>query len=145
MPGGALHGQPWAVDVRGIGYAFPSKPQAAAYIVALIAAGLPAVDVGCFQVDLRWHPAAFPTLEAALDPLANARYAARYLTELHGQTADWSAAIARYHSASARLGPPYATLVLARRDKLLAATDRARPQIQIWYGSPLPAGRKQAP
>ena len=33
------------------------------------------IDVGCFQVDLFYHPYAFTSLEEAFDPDANARAA----------------------------------------------------------------------
>ena len=52
------------------------------------------IDVGCFQVDLYYHPLAFSSLEAAFDPEANAHAAARILTRSRSAGASWETAIA---------------------------------------------------
>ena len=46
---------------------------------ALQLRGVRAIDVGCFQVDLFYHPCAFANLDDAFDPDANAFVAARIL------------------------------------------------------------------
>ena len=72
------------------------------------------VDVGCFQVSLRYHPAAFATMADALDPVANARYAARFLLELRDKYGDWDHAVGAYHSATEPLGADYRGRVMAQ-------------------------------
>jgi hypothetical protein len=57
------------------------------------------IDVGCFQVDLFYHPYAFASLEEAFDPDANASAAARILSLGRLGSAGWDGAIAAYHSA----------------------------------------------
>ncbi len=37
--------------------------------------GVQSIDVGCFQINMYYHPGAFATLEQAFDPRANAAYA----------------------------------------------------------------------
>jgi soluble lytic murein transglycosylase-like protein len=76
--------------------------------------GVRLIDVGCFQVDLRYHPTAFSNLEQAFDPDANANYAAHFLTELRVRTGSWSAAVASYHSGQALEGESYRRKVLAQ-------------------------------
>jgi hypothetical protein len=71
------------------------------------------VDVGCFQINLLQHPAAFASLEEAFDPSANAAYAARFLLSLRDRTGSWENAIAAYHSATPELGNAYRDNVLA--------------------------------
>ena len=71
------------------------------------------MDVGCFQVNLLHHPAAFANLEEAFNPLANARYAARFLTTLRANTGTWDLAVGQYHSATPAIGEPYRERVMA--------------------------------
>ena len=146
---GGRSGWPWTVNIRGQGIFFPSAREAIAYVDALLTAGIRSVDVGCFQVNLQWHPGAFATLGDAFDPATNAAYAARFLTELAGGSGDWAAAAGRYHSASAALGNPYRSLVLAawggrQADPARRSGDtdpfvvRMSPQarsVHVWYGA----------
>jgi len=55
-------------------------------------------DVGCFQINYRWHGHAFVDLAEMTDPLSNARYAARFLGELFREFGDWTEAAGAYHS-----------------------------------------------
>ena len=50
------------------------------------------------QVNQRWHPDAFATLDQGFDPAANVDYAARFLLDLHQRTGDWMTAAGSYHS-----------------------------------------------
>jgi hypothetical protein len=104
---------PWAVNNAGEGHLFLSRQEAISYVAEALKSGSRSVDVGCFQINLQYHPQAFATLEEAFDPSANAAYAARFLTELYGQTASWATAVAYYHSANAERGVPYRDAVLA--------------------------------
>jgi len=103
---------PWAVDVAGTGALFPNRSEALAVARGAVAAGQRNVDLGCFQVNLGAHPQAFTSLRQALDPMANASYAARFLVALHARLGDWAAAAAAYHSETAALGAPYLRAVL---------------------------------
>ncbi len=102
---------PWTINVAGAGHMFDSAADAIAAVQAAQAAGVQSIDVGCMQINLLHHPHAFETLQDAFDPAANVRYAASFLSRLHGQTGDWGAAIAAYHSATPALGLPYARTV----------------------------------
>ena len=104
---------PWTVNAEGQGYFFDSKAEAVAAVRKMRADGTRSIDVGCMQVNLMHHPNAFASLEAAFDPMQNAAYAAKFLNELHAQTADWPKATALYHSANPDLGEPYQRKVLA--------------------------------
>jgi hypothetical protein len=99
--------------VQGRGQFFPTKAAAIAEAQALLARGVRSIDLGCMQVNLRHHPDAFPNLEAAFDPATNARYAARFLTELRQGRADWQSAAAAYHSQTPEFAEPYRARVLA--------------------------------
>jgi soluble lytic murein transglycosylase-like protein len=110
---GIVRPWPWTVDVDGQGRFFATKDEAVAAVRASQAGGARSIDVGCLQVNLLHHPGAFPTLEAAFDPAANALYAARFLSTLHARDDDWAHAIAAYHSETQRLGSAYRARVLA--------------------------------
>jgi hypothetical protein len=98
---------PWSINVGGRGYFFPSKAAAIATVQTLQAAGRRVIDVGCFQVDLVYHPEAFASLELAFDPDANAEAAARILALARLSSSSWDVATARYHSASPIRGALY--------------------------------------
>jgi hypothetical protein len=119
---GAFHPWPWTINAEGAGQYFPTKAAAIAAVQALQARGVRSIDIGCMQVNLRHHPHAFPSLEAAFDPLTNARYAARFLTELNATRQDWARAASAYHSQTPEFAEPYRARVMAAW-----AQEQARP------------------
>jgi hypothetical protein len=104
---------PWSVNSEGEGRFFMSREEAAAYVTAAERGGSRSIDVGCFQVNLKYHPMAFASLDDAFDPAANAAYAARFLRQLYDREGSWETAVAYYHSASPLLGVPYREAVFA--------------------------------
>ena len=64
------------------------------------------------QVNLRYHPNAFASLEDAFDPLTNVGYAANFLSRLRDRIGDWPKAIGSYHSQSPALNRPYFARVI---------------------------------
>lgn len=110
---GASTPWPWTINARGKGTFFSSREQAVQATRTLLAGGVGSVDVGCFQVNLHYHPQAFASLHEAFDPLANALYAARFLRELHARLGNWPGAVAAYHSSTPAYGLPYRNRVFA--------------------------------
>ena len=110
---GEINPWPWATNNAGEGHFFASAQEATAWVAAEQAVGNRSIDVGCFQVNLHYHPDAFGSLIEAFDPYANARYAANLLNRLHDQSGSWPAAIALYHSAEPFEGQRYGARVLA--------------------------------
>ncbi|MCW5698785.1 MAG: transglycosylase SLT domain-containing protein [Rhodospirillales bacterium] len=98
---------PWTVMAEGQGQFLPSKAAAIATVRELQERGVRNIDVGCMQINLRYHPDAFASLEQAFDPSANAAYAATYLADLFKETGSWESAVARYHSATPEYAGPY--------------------------------------
>lgn len=98
---------PWAANVSGKGYFFASRSEAVAFARQQLAAGNANFDVGCFQINLRWHSKNFSSVEQAFDPHENAAYAAQFLTQLHQSEGSWSAAVAAYHSRTPDLADIY--------------------------------------
>lgn len=112
---------PWTINAEGEPGVFPTKPAAMAAVRAKQSAGVQSIDVGCMQVNLLHHPHAFASLDQAFDPAANAAYAARFLSQLFAQTGDWTAATARYHSATPERGAAYQRKVAAVWPQEIAA------------------------
>lgn len=60
--------------------------------------GAELIDLGCMQINQRYHGDQFTSLEAMLDPEKNVDYAARFLAQLHAKHVTWTMAVARYHA-----------------------------------------------
>jgi soluble lytic murein transglycosylase-like protein len=56
------------------------------------------VDIGCMQINYRYHGRKFSSVEEMFEPAKNVDYAARFLKALHKGEASWTATVARYHA-----------------------------------------------
>jgi hypothetical protein len=97
---GALTVWPWTANSLGKGKFFGSKQALEAWVRQTQANGTQSIDVGCMQVNQKWHAKQFTSLEDATDPARNVDYAARFLRGLYAQTRDWWQAAGRYHSST---------------------------------------------
>ncbi len=102
---------PWTVTARGVGNFYRTKAEATAAVRRIKAAGVRNIDVGCMQVNLLHHPAAFANLDDALDPAKNVAYGADFLVRLRAARGSWRKAVAHYHSATPSQYRPYAAKV----------------------------------
>jgi hypothetical protein len=99
---------PWTLNTNGRGsFHFRTRAAAEKHLNALVAAGIDNIDIGCMQVNWRWHGAAFASPAAALDPTLNARYAAALLGDYRRQTGSWADAVGLYHSHTPALAEAY--------------------------------------
>lgn len=132
---GAVTPWPWTINVGGQGRFFDTKEEAVAAVQVLRARGVKLIDVGCMQVNLHHHPQAFASLEEAFDPVANARYAAQFLTRLYQAQRNWELAAAQYHSSTPELAAAYRLKVLAAwpgMEKRLAEERRREEMVAAW-------------
>ena len=60
--------------------------------------GAKLVDLGCMQINHRYHGDHFASVEAMFDPARNVDYAARFLKELRAREGNWTMAVARYNA-----------------------------------------------
>lgn len=104
---------PWTINVEGAGYFFQTREEAIAAVRQNRARGATSIDIGCMQINQRHHPNSFASLEEGFDPLANARYAARFLRSLWDTRQDWLQAAANYHSNTPQFATPYRARVAA--------------------------------
>jgi hypothetical protein len=136
--GGTLKPWPWTVNMEGKGTWFDSKDAALAFVYKNYKRGARSFDVGCFQINYKWHGQEFASIGDMFDPEESAVYAARFLLSLYGKKGNWGAAAGAYHSST----ETYATRYEKRFNTLrqaLANTDVARmpapaalaPEIQV--------------
>jgi hypothetical protein len=104
---------PWTVASGKAGQYFPTKRQAIAHVRQLQSQGVENIDVGCMQINLRYHPDAFANLNDAFDPYHNAEYAAQFLTRLFNEEKSWTVAASRYHSSDPTKNMHYREKVLS--------------------------------
>ena len=97
---GKLTVWPWTANSDGRGAFFDSKDALEDWVRKTQSTGKRSIDVGCMQVNQKWHAHHFASLSEATDPTANVDYAARFLRRLHAETGDWWEAAGRYHSST---------------------------------------------
>lgn len=95
---GAFRPWPWTVNMEGVGKWFATRQEALDYVKQNYDRGARSFDVGCFQLNYRWHGQNFASIEAMFDPVENAAYAGRFLTDLYAESGSWSVSAGAYHS-----------------------------------------------
>ncbi|MEW2919474.1 lytic transglycosylase domain-containing protein [Ruegeria sp. ANG10] len=120
---GRLEPWPWTINVEGQGFWFTSEFEAKSYVFNIFKAGKRSFDIGCFQINYRWHGKAFQSIDAMFDPDENATYAARFLNELYAELGSWPAAVGAYHSRTPSLANAYSS----RFQTVLAQLDQSLP------------------
>ena len=132
---GAVSAWPWTVMAEGKGLFLPSKAAAIAQVRSLQARGLRNIDVGCMQINLRYHPDAFAGLEEAFEPASNIAYAADLLRRLRKKGGSWTKAVALYHSSKPAFNGPYRLKVFrAWREERRRADHERRAGIVVAAG-----------
>lgn len=116
---GAFKPWPWTVNFEGKGLWFENRAEASSVLTRHLAAGVTNFDVGCYQLNFKWHGHHFSSLEEMIDPYANANYAAYFLRSLFDEMNDWTAAAGAYHSRNKLPAEKY----LARFKKIFANLD----------------------
>lgn len=98
---------PWTVNHADNGTWFSSEDDARSYVFAKVKRGVSNIDIGCFQINYRWHADAFRSLDEMFNPEKNAEYAAHFLNMLYREFGDWTEAAGAYHSRTPRYAERY--------------------------------------
>ena len=98
---------PWSLNNAGDSYVLDSFEEGLKKLVRLHDGGESNVDIGCMQLNLRWHGSAFNNLSAMLSPLKNVTYASTYLEKLFAETGSWEQAVKYYHSRNPKYNEVY--------------------------------------
>ena len=115
---GGTRAWPWTLNTAGQGHYFKTSADAMTYLQAVLENGQRNVDIGCMQINYRWHGENFPSLAAMMDPVQNITYAIEFLKSLYAESGSWSAAVQRYHSNDPSRGNAYHTRFLAALNRV---------------------------
>lgn len=107
---------PWTVNMEGTGRWFATLDEARSYVFLHFKNGARSFDVGCFQINYKWHGTAFRSIDDMFDPVLNALYAAEFLIDLYQEFGNWTDAAGAYHSRT----PEFAEKYTARFDRIRA-------------------------
>jgi hypothetical protein len=119
--GGVAGPWPWTLNIAGRGYWHNTRAEALAHAEREVASGRRSLDLGCFQLNTRWHGANFNALDDMFEPALAADYTARFLAQLFAETGDWMRAAGLYHSRTPAHARRYRGLV----GRALASLDNA--------------------
>lgn len=108
-----LRAWPWTANVQGESHYYDTRQEMLSHLDRVLAEDISNFDVGCMQLNYRWHGDRFASLDRMLDPESNVAYAARYLSQLHDETGSWDGATRYYHSRDPDLGAAYLERVRA--------------------------------
>jgi len=126
---GAFRPWPWTVNMEGKGAWFETEDEARAFVYDHFKRGAVSFDVGCFQINYKWHHEAFTSIEQMFEPLANALYAAEFLQSLYAEKGTWSGAAGAYHSRNAKYADKYTARFETFRAKFLAEDGVPLPDV----------------
>ena len=121
---------PWAMNIQGRAH-YAKDPQEIVSIVNRYGSRS-SIDIGCAQVNLKWHAHRFADWKSLIDPQTNADYAAYHLLELRREFGNWSRAVSAYHSRTGWRGANYACAVSRNYGRILGDTRSGRgPDIEM--------------
>ncbi len=89
---------PWTLNVSGKSIYFESRLEILEYLKKNINFKK-SIDVGCMQINTRYHLKNFKNLSQIIEPEENVKYAAIFLSSLFKKYKSWNEAISRYHSS----------------------------------------------
>ena len=90
---------PWSVNVSGKPYYFKDKASTLLFLQKKVKYQKN-IDIGCMQINFKYHNEQFKNLNTMLDPINNIDWAAKYLKKLYKRYKSWNIAISRYHSSN---------------------------------------------
>ncbi len=109
---------PWAVNLEGRPFYFDTKAEAVNFVKFQMRRGKVNFDIGCMQINFKYHGHNFKSIEHAFDPRGNINFGAKFLSEKFEQLGSWRKAIAHYHSATPEFGDKYSKSVFKIANKL---------------------------
>lgn len=90
--------QPFAMNIEGRAVASATLADALRAFGAARGRGAQLIDIGCMQINYRYHGDRFGSVEAMFDPARNVDYAAKFLRDLKAREGSWTLAVARYNA-----------------------------------------------
>ena len=98
---------PWTVNHAGKSLFFDTKKQMQKYVLKHVEGNDHNLDVGCMQINLKWHKNNFKKITDMFAIEPNVSYAASFLLQLKNKHGSWDKAIKHYHSSDPNKNKPY--------------------------------------
>jgi soluble lytic murein transglycosylase-like protein len=89
---------PYDMNVDGQAVHSTNLAEAMARFAQAKGRGAKFIDIGCMQINHRFHGADFRSLSEMFDPARNVEYAANFLKTLRAEEGNWTLAVARYNA-----------------------------------------------
>ncbi len=104
---GVTRAWPWTLNAGGDSAYFQTKEEALVSLKERIKKGVTNIDIGCMQLNYRWHKKFFNNLSDMMRPANNVDYSARFLKKLHKRHGSWEKAVKYYHSSKSKYNVKY--------------------------------------
>ena len=98
---------PWTVNHAGKSMFFDTKKQMRNYVFKNLKRNDFNIDVGCMQINIKWHKNNFKKIADMFEVSPNISYAASFLLQLKNKHGSWDKAIKHYHSSDPKKNIPY--------------------------------------
>lgn len=90
---------PWSINNNGKSIYFNNKGEMINFINNAISSKQMNLDIGCMQINYKYHGKKFKDIDSMTNPEENIYYAGKFLKELYTRYRSWNTAISRYHSS----------------------------------------------
>ena len=104
---GVTRAWPWTLNAGGDSAYFQTKEAALDHLKEKTKKGTTNIDIGCMQLNYRWHKKFFNNLDDMMNPEKNVDYSARFLKKLHKRHGSWEKAVKYYHSSKSKFNVKY--------------------------------------
>ena len=98
---------PWTINHAGKSMFFDTKKQMRNYVFKNLKRNDFNIDVGCMQINIKWHKNNFKKISDMFEVNPNISYAASFLHQLKNKYGSWDKAIKHYHSSDPKKNKPY--------------------------------------
>ena len=98
---------PWTANHAGKSLFFDNKEQMKNYVFKNLKRKDFNIDVGCMQINIKWHKNNFKKISDMFEVNPNISYAASFLKQLKNKHGSWDKAIKHYHSSDPKKNNPY--------------------------------------
>ena len=104
---GITRAWPWTLNAGGDSAYFQTKEAALSSLKDRVDKSVTNIDIGCMQLNYRWHKKFFRSLSDMISPIKNVDYGARFLKKLHQRHGSWEKAVKYYHSSKSKFNVKY--------------------------------------
>jgi hypothetical protein len=110
---GVTRSWPWTLNAGGDSAYFETKEDAIKDLKSKLKVGRTNIDLGCMQINYKWHKKFFVDVSEMMEPTKNVEYGARFLKRLFKRHGSWDQAVKFYHSSKSRYNKIYLKKVKA--------------------------------